>query len=256
MEGRIIFLLNGVSMDSLWIGIMKSIGQLPVVVQIFILLVFSITQILAVVGIKNIIPIFKIWVNRKAGKDKINISKPAVKKTQSDLLNHPLFFTSSHVINHKVNMMNFGDDNRNKIFRTLMEIKIKSICHQSKTIISDSNLKTMSKLDFKALVFSSFSNTLDEYNTEIKERFSDDIYGLVMQHSTKGFNAWNEPVVVYTKNLIEDICDSDLYRDNIDKSCAILTAYHSAIDATIVNIEKTFHGFNGELDDMIKNRKL
>lgn len=221
--------------------------------QVLIILILLIVKACAILGIKNLADVYKIWKNK--GKPTFIPKKQrAMIVKASDLNHHPLFFTMTHLINHRVKMMNFGDDERNKIFRTLLEVQIKSVCKHSKKIIDENDITAIDKVTFKSLIFKAFADSIDAYNLEMKERFGADVYGIVMQHSTKGYNNWHEPVLVYTSNLVDDICDSDLYNTNVEKMYAIFNAYNSAIDATLVNVEKTFHGFNGELNEILHDR--
>jgi len=234
--------------------LLKNILEAGLGWQVLIVSILIIIQILAFIGGKNLLVLWKAY--RNANSDNPLKNDKNSKKRQMDLFNHSLFFTMNHLVNHKVKMMNFGDGNRNKIFRTLLELKIKSICNHSKQLIEENDLTNMDKLDFKSLVFKNFTSIIDDYNNQFKERFGEDLYGLILQHSEKGFNNWHENVVVYTHNLVDDICDSELYADNIERMYAIFNSYHSAIDATLVNVEKTFHSFNGELDALLKKQSF
>lgn len=215
--------------------------------QAIIIFIFAITQLLAAIGVKNII---NLW-NYSKRKNKPHGSKYKI----AELFAHPLFFTADHLLNHKIVMMNFGDTHRNEIFRTLLRVKIAKICCNSKALVENPNIMTLPKSGFKALIYTNFTDIIDSYNIILRNKFGTEIYDLVMQEPIKGFNAWHEPVVVYTKTLVDDICDSDLYNTNAERLYAIFNAYHSAIDAALVSAEKTFHGYNGDLSTLLQNIK-
>lgn len=229
-----------------WQDLYNLIIDLPIGYQAIIVIIMLFIKLILILGVKNVVSIIKTFI--KSSKNKY------VKISRKDLYNHSLFFTKNYIINHKIKMMNFGDDKRTYIFRDLLEIKINCICDNAKKLIDIPNVNKVNKTDFKSFAFQNFSDIVDNYNIKFKSIYGKDIYDLIMQDKDKGFNRWQETVIIYTRELIEDICESDAIGNNVEKIFSILNTYHSAIDATLVNVEKTFNMYNGELDKLfIKN---
>lgn len=245
-------------------SLLKDMAGLAVGWKILILIIILIIQLAIFLSRKYIVSWFMKVINsinscNNSGSHNSKFNRKGKKSgviiTKSDLLNNPLFFTMSHTINHRVKMMQYGDEKRNKLFRGMLEIMLNNICSSCKEMIS-LNLHELSAVDFRTRIYNEFSNILYKNNHDIKERFGDIIFKLVMQNPERGFNIWHEPVSIFTNNLILDICESNIYHNNYERLDAILNVYHSMIDATLINIEKTFKSYNGELDEAFKSNNI
>ena len=183
------------------------------------------------------------------------------KKAGSDQLkNHSFFSKCESWSKYKVNELYFGDDVRNKLFRAIISTKIQVMSDNAATSLCEHDLKGLSKKGFQSHVFKLITDIHTDTQSEIREKIIEiyprngaQIYELVMNHEDSGFNAFNQITDNYTERLVQIICESDMYDDNYEKCEMILDAFKAALGAAFPHIESAFKGFNGELDQMVKN---
>ena len=178
--------------------------------------------------------------------------------TVEDLQNHALFGKCKMWLKYKITDLYFGDAHRNRLFRIILGAKIQVLANKCEQAITP-EIKKMNKHCFASHVFKYHTDMQVETQIEIRQRLQDaygeigdKIYALVVKHETKGFNAFNQMTDSYTECLIQIICDSEIYTNNIEKYDMILDAYKSALGAAFPHIETAFKGFNGELDSLVK----
>ena len=168
------------------------------------------------------------------------------------LKTHPLFNQINHW-NYKIEHFNFGDVERNKIYRSILRIKNDVVKEKSQELINIP-VEDLEKDVFSQKVLENLDDIITIYNRKIKEKFGDKLYDFIM-NGERGYNQWNDTTVIYNREMCTAICDSDFYGDNLEKLYSILTVYQTATDAALVNVERTFRGFNGNLDALIKTSK-
>jgi hypothetical protein len=181
--------------------------------------------------------------------------------TAATLKNHTFFTRCESWSKYKVNELYFGDDVRNKLFRTIVSSKIETMSTKIGEIIENPELNVMNKKAFQSTIFNLITNMRVETQSRIREKIvlaypahGVEIYELVMNHEDRGFNAFNQITDNYTERLVDIICESDIYDDNYEKMEMILDAFKAALGAAFPHIEAAFKGFNGELDQMVKSK--
>lgn len=190
--------------------------------------------------------------------------KPANKKKELDLAqlkNHSFFSKCESWSKYKVTELYFGDDVRNRLFRTIVSIKIDVMSTKAMDMLESHDLNELNKKCFQTSVFKlltdMYVDTQDKIRGKMIEMYpksGNDIYELVMNHEEKGFNAFNQITDNYTERLVQIICESDMYSDNYEKYEMILDAFKAALGAAFPHIESAFKGFNGELDNLVKKK--
>ena len=200
----------------------------------------------------------------KYGFDAFNVIKKKNKRGKVDadsLKNHSFFTKCESWSKYKVNELYFGDDVRNRLFRAIISTKIEVMRSKAQEAIGNLEANDMSKKAFETYVFRFIMDSRAETQNRIRERITQmypdcgiAIYELVMNHEHKGFNAFNQITDNYTERLVQIICESDMYQNNYEKGEMILDALKAALGAAFPHIEASFKGFNGELDEIIKNR--
>lgn len=184
------------------------------------------------------------------------------KKTGIDgIKNHSFFSKCESWSKYKVNELYFGDDDRNKLFRAIVSSKIRVMSESALDALSNPEINDMNKQYFQTFIFKLLTDiqvkSQEEMLRKITEIYPENgskIFELVVRHRDKGFNAFNQITDNYTERLVQIICESDLYSDNLEKYEMILDSFKSALGACFPHIEASFKGFNGDLDILVKNR--
>jgi hypothetical protein len=171
--------------------------------------------------------------------------------TIDSIKSHDIFTRFSTWETTKINNLRFGNSKKNLLFRKILNIKFNIIKDKTLELIA-SNFVEVNRSEFKLLVESNMSEMILEYNKNLKYELGKELYNFAIE-GPNGFNQWHEKTIIYALSLIENICDSEnIYDDNLEKMWAILNTHQSALDATLLSIEKTFYSFNGELDSMLE----
>jgi hypothetical protein len=181
-------------------------------------------------------------------------------RVNTDILNNHSFFSKCDSWSkYKINELYFGDEVRNRLFRTIVGAKIEVMAAHAKDLVNSDGIGGLSKQCFRTKVFKTITeihtSTQDEIILRLRSMYPDhynEIYELVINHKVKGFNAFNQITDNYTERLVHIICESDMYDDNYEKLEMILDAFKSSLGAVFPHIESAFNGFNGELDHAIK----
>ena len=184
------------------------------------------------------------------------------KKMQAgDIKHHSFFSKCESWSKYKVNELHFGDDVRNKLFRAIISTKIQVMSEKAMNVLDNDAIEDMGKQCFQNFIFKLITDMHVETERQIRLRIIEmypahgsEIHELIMNHRTKGFNAFNQITDNYTERLVQIICESDIYCDNLEKYEMILDAFKSALGAAFPHIETTFKGFNGDLDEMTKKQ--
>lgn len=197
--------------------------------------------------------------------DGANIFKARLikRKIKKDVLkNHAFFNKCDAWYKYKINDLYFGDEIRNKLFRAILGAKINTMSEMAINTLESCDLRNLNKHCFSASIQRMLTNMRVESDLRIKNKILElypdkgaAIYELVIRHEDRGFDAFNVITDNYTERLVYIICESDIYRDNYEKYDMILDALMAALGAAFPHIEATFKGFNGDLDDIIKDCK-
>lgn len=203
--------------------------------------VFLIAFVLLIISFsfKYIWPPIAQIIEKRKEKKKSDIESLELEK-------HPIFSQISYWTKYKINSLDFGDDKRDKLFKQIIMSETLSFEKNIKDIIIKKQVNDMSDYDFKEYMLQNYFAILAEYNEEFEKVFHKNIYSLVIG-GKNGFNQWKEDSITYTKKTVESICESTFYHSNKEKVWTIFNSYQSALDSTILVVEKTFYAFNGNL---------
>jgi len=201
--------------------------------------------ILLAFAIKYAWPFIKSYLDEKKAKAE------KAKERIVILRDHSIFSQMNFWQCFKINNLDFGDIKRNELFRSIVTVHMVTIEKYLKELSENSILKDITKIEYKKHILKMFFDIIKESNHSLEHELKQDIYDLVIA-SDKGFNQWNEEMIIYTKNLIEMICDSDFYRNNDERTWTLFNTYQSYLDSTILVVEKTFYKFNGDLTELLK----
>lgn len=206
-------------------------------------IVFLISFLILIVSIsiKYAWPALSSVIDRRKGKN----AKPTL-----DLEKHPIFSQISFWTKYKINALEFGDTRRDKIFRQILTAETISFEKNIKEVLLKRELLTMSDYHFKEYMLQNFFKILSDYNEEFERLLHVEVLDLVI-HGKNGFTQWKEDSIMYTKKMVESVCDSTFYNSNTEKIWTIFNSYQSALDSTILVIEKTYYNFNGNLTKVL-----
>jgi len=214
-----------------------------------------------------------IWSLQKVGimpliltsiKSKVDLKRKQMhlQKDSMDFQNHTLFPEIKVWLRRKLKHLDFGDEERNFIFRdVILKRKLHSIYKHGITPTKDvKSLNELSVTEFTIQVKQAVDDIIEEYNknivSDLQLRYGDakgtKVFNLVMHTPIRGFNVHHESIVEFLLSLINSICISSMYDSNTERYWAILNVYSAAVTSTFIDVEKTFHLFNGELTNLIK----
>lgn len=205
--------------------------------------------------------IFKLLENRKKKASEARKEEPI---TQMELFEKDLFSKSEYWTNYTIKRLGFEQGDRNWIYETIMRCEIEVIIKNSKKFLETHNLMELPIEKFENMVFTTLSETIEEYNSLIKEEFikyfgknkGEKIFNLIMnkqptkESQSSGYNVWNEITITHLEKSIKGHCDA-YYPNNVERADRILDEIKCAISSVHVHLYKTFGNFNGELDYLI-----
>lgn len=226
-------------------NIFKLISAWPMWIQVFIVLLIILLVFGGWRGIKPLIKLFK--------RDHTTTTKRIVNITsKNDLVNHPIFGKMEHFLDHEIRMLNFGDAQRNKLFRIILEKQIEEYSMSLYYLATHTMLEKLTEAELRNLVFDKYNGIVNNYNSKIKDAIGTELFELIMNNETKGYNAWHEPVLQMVQSGIEDVLDSDMYHNNYEKVYFVLDRYKNSLKAIKMNVENAYRNFNGDLDKVLK----
>lgn len=152
--------------------------------------------------------------------------------------------------------MEFGSQKKNEVLRDLIYIYMSVIESFAMRILKEHKLDKLSTSELINL-FSGEINICDNeiYDT-MKKNLGQKLYDLLVE-SEKGFKIKNNDC---REILIDGILSisaqsPDKYNnDNYEKARYILTSMTAVLKVVVRNFEKVFKDFNGELEELLKNR--
>lgn len=226
-------------------NLFKIVGDWPLIAQIFTVLLIVILA--STGGLKGIQTFWKFLSRNK------NIVKRRVTiNNKVDLINHPLFGKLEHFLDHEIRMLNFGDPQRNKLFRMILCKQLEEYNINLYHLATHSSLERLTSAELRTIIFECYNNIVNGYNGKLKESLGAELFSLIMDNEVKGYNAWHEPVLQMVQSGIEDVLDSDLFHNNYEKVYFVLDRYKNSLKAIKMNVENTYRNFNGDLDKVLK----
>jgi hypothetical protein len=145
----------------------------------------------------------------------------------SVLLNHSLFTHASTWVDLIIPQLNVSDD-----ARKFLTIKFTAFQDALESLVENSDFETMSDAQLNQVVTRNLNETVSSYIADARREGIPEDFILM-------FNKWHEQVVNILTQSIEDNVYSVIHKNQHSKMYAILTAYDSALGATLEDVEKT-----------------
>ncbi len=150
--------------------------------------------------------------------------------------------------------LNFGNKNKNKIFKTIIYTYIDSLEMAVEKLL-DPEINDRNNNDFIDMV----SKLKIDYETcidrRLKKNLGSDVYNIVMTDPVKGFYSWTKIMEDSTSIIIDEFCRDDFIKNNYTRLYFILKSLTTSVYIIIQGVEKRFYDFNGDLTEVIKHRK-
>jgi hypothetical protein len=197
-------------------------------------------------------------VNRKTQINILIILKKFINNlSRKDLQSHYLFI-NLELYRQKVKSLNFGDSNKDFIFKCILNNKIESTKENLLDFVEKKNLY---KFDNKCLSISLIKlidKIIEQYEgnifNEIKSKYNDkkysEIYELVMD-SDKGFNHYHRKNIGTLYKQIDKLSYSSYLDDNYEKISMFFDMIDVAMQSALLDVEITFKGFNGDFNKLV-----
>lgn len=198
---------------------------------------------------------YKYYLDKKISK--------SIKMIEKDvLLEHQLFSRIKYWIERKINHLEFGDSERNYIYRNIATVVFVTFSEKTQDFIKNhTSLDSMSKNEFTNQVFILITDIISTYNQGIRGNFDSKfvegiaIYEKTMNDHEKGFNKRNEQTVQFIERMVKEVCESDIYCNNTEKFEIILDTFQAGLGVTYPSLENTYRGMNGCLSELFKYGK-
>jgi hypothetical protein len=198
----------------------------------------------------------------KDAKKLIIFKKPKnyemIKKTKNDIIedvmNHQIM-TDMKEIKLNYDTLDFGDAERNRIFKLIINTQIDINIKYIKKMVNDNDIDNLKKNEFKTKIFNMLYDISFDIDRELKQKLGDDVFDLVI-NSKKGFKAWSRINTDITWNNIKDFFNLNYIKYNHLIFNFILTTLSTSITITFNGIENRFSDFNGDLTKLIKNKNI
>jgi len=211
----------------------------------------------------KILPLIIDWVQHHVNNKRASMF---MIKEAKDLGVHSVFHELKAWNTRKIKNLNFGDQLRNDIFRNIvLTCKLRTIEESLMTFIQyHPDMNDLESHQFQGLVVSQIDEIITKYNKDVLDELvykyeskekGKEIFEYVMNLPIKGYNQQHEKVVNFLTRIIEDVCDTvSMYESNVQKYWAILNAYSAALTATLVDVEKTYSLYNGDLEKLVAKK--
>ena len=214
-----------------------------------IILLFLITLIFITLKMK-IIKIYKVL------KNFIEFFKLPKEKNQiyHDVVNHNLM-KEIKLIKSNLQLLNFGDKERNKIFSFILNTQMDYTKKYALEIVNTYNINELDEKRFTILMSEMWTNIISDTNIKLNLELGNDIYNVVITDPVKGIKNWTKNMNKQTWSTIDEFCSNDYLKTNHAKFLFILTTMSTSLTIIFNGIEERFNGFNGELTELLNNRR-
>jgi len=170
-------------------------------------------------------------------------------------INDNIIFSTISELRNKLLYLNFGDKNRNKIFKLIITIQLDTISQCIRNSISDINIDNLTDSEFKRLLFDTNTKIVEKSHLRYKTELGEKLYDFIIMDTMKGMMAWTKLNDDRSLLLIEKICDDNNLKTNHQKMSTILLSMDTSICIIFNGYERRFHGLNGELSKILNDEK-
>ncbi len=186
------------------------------------------------------------------------------RRKRNKIKKHPLFKESDFYLT-KINDFDFGDKDRDFIFKTIIRLKIKSIIEITgciiKTLLFKKFIQKLTPEAIASCLLKEIQKIVSDYNEKIKfafinkyQEYGEAIFNLVMNDKKKGFNTYHDDSVKSIQTILTIIKESELFDCNYERVILFLDSIFISLKRAVFDIERMYKLFNGELDILLKNK--
>jgi len=206
---------------------------------------------------------FFIFIKKLAKKQStksniILILKKIIRRvSERDLLTHDLFL-NLELYKESIKQLDFGDTDRNYIFKTILISKMDTIKETTETFIKTKHInKWDTKCLAKALLKLSNSIMVDydrKILTELSSKYEHLDYAKIFEivmNGEHGFNVYHSSNIRYLINTIEIISSSNVPDNNIERVILYIETLDTIAKNAIFDAEKMFKNLNGNLSILL-----
>ena len=178
---------------------------------------------------------------------------------QSDLINSSLFIKEKHY-KRIISIQHYGDDDRNFIFRTLLDKKVDAILQIAKELATLKNINKVNLEEFKLYLVQSPNKIVMKYNKDILDSycekygvcFGPQLFKLIMDDPNTGFNQLHETIVNQCEIYGEKLCTIKALRTNSERADLMIEQYNTAAYQSIIDTEDHYQIYNGRLTKLLE----
>jgi len=192
---------------------------------------------------------------------KISPRRKKIRWYKDKLNNHNVFFQFNELIKYEIdsNKFSFGSTEKTRIFRQILRIYLGVLSDNvNKFYNGKIDLDKLSDKDFAEY----FDNFVEETNHQIYKKFKDSlttyVYNLIIIDEHRGFVHFIEKHKKHFINSIKEMIrhDKKLYdKTNYRKVWEMLSLLRLVVNVALDDYMEFYDGFNGELDNILKNTK-
>lgn len=201
-----------------------------------------------------------------SGERKTKVSEPRTIKYSDDerkiaidnLLIHNFFICVSKFRNELPNMEFSGSIKKNKILREVILLYIETIEEHASDFIKENKLDELTTLELNEKLKFQIKIIDHEIYSKLRERLSEDVYSMIIDHPVKGFRARNgflREILIDGVLSITTQSMSVYGYDNYKRVSEALTSMYISVLVIVRNFEKVFKDFNGELENLLEQNR-
>lgn len=254
--------------NQLWQRLFDTILGLPFGWQIFMLLIITIVSLFILFAILR--PFITDFVRTVRDTTKIFKKRPIRSTTKEPktingilepyeirekILNHRIMIEIKEIETKSITM-NFGDKNRNKIFKFILLTQTKYIKENVMWLIDTYDIDRLDSDKFKRVVTSMINDIINDISLKLKAELGKEIYDLILLDPGRGMKTWSKHLDDNTHELIDEFCDVSYLEFNHQRLLFILTSLSTSLTIISDGIERRFCGFNGELNELLKKNEI
>lgn len=200
--------------------------------------------------------LIEIKMNTKSNKTK-TIDRKSIENLHSNIL----YTDAVYWLDFKINTISFCKDDADKdfIYKTILEEKIKAIVEISKELIHSKNYE-VSRGQLNINIKNNAKKIIDRYNASVLSIFCEKyinrsvkLFNYVMNDEKVGFNTvFHANTVEYLLLCVDDFCNSNNgFDNNIEIIDEVLKLYRNAIAIAIAHCEKSVEATNGTIKKIV-----
>jgi hypothetical protein len=179
--------------------------------------------------------IFKyLWIKIKKPRRSIIIK-------QKDLIDHHMFYSLKTYLSYEIQNLYIPERLRDAIFKDFLIFKLSSIRHSFENFLKKGDLEKLTPTAYHTRMLECINEIVRRYEAKALDQ-------KIPQVVIDRFNYWNSDHIRQLYNVINDVCDDDIYTNNTIKTKIIFDYVVVVINWTISDAKKTLIDLNGELN--------